>query len=305
MSDFATSHSRSDDRFQRFFDAHVEPRLTETRRLYRLYRTHLAAALVVAFTLLVLNSLRVLVRPLQTLRGESALERELAIAFLPVDTVTVVHYENVAAFLATPAARRRCVEVPLDELRIGRTAPSGGGTRHALANLVAINHRLIRAHKMPFAAPKIYRLPTSYRARAPDACVLSFFMQEDPFASVTHDAHNLTHMLDAVNPIEVEWSRNDAPVADVEIELVDTLFAALPRITVDSQPRLRVRYRALTGEVQTRNLVGDDAHLMRFALRLMNHGEPPSLWGSGGGAHDSAAEAAAPPPPPTRLADEL
>lgn len=277
---------RNTDRWQRVYDRYLADRVYEWRARWHIYR---ARVLVTAFLVFSVLSIRVyftMITPLtRALQSESALERELGVSLIAVDTVSRQQFESLSEYDIT-----RCDEVPLDELRRGRTRQ-----HHSLSNVLAINHKLLRDEPLKYVTPQMYRQPAGERVRA---CVLSLVLDEEIY--VDHrDADDTvphTHIIDMINPIEMRLGDAHA-VAPEQVQFRDIMFRAAPLVWIDSEPHLRIRYRDIQGRAHELRLNDRDAHMGRAALALLSRGETVSIWGApdaveAGAVPDTAVEPA-------------
>lgn len=261
---------RNNDLWQRVYDRYLADRVHDARTRWHIYRARVLLVVFTVFTLLLIRVYFTAIAPIaRALQSESALEQELGVTLISVDSVRRRQFESLNTYDIT-----RCDEVPLDELRRGRTRQ-----RHSLTNLLAINHKLLRDEPLKYVTPQMYET-TLNAATRPRACVLSLVLDTEIYEDHQDgEGRPHTHIIDMINPIEMRFGDAHA-VAPEQVQFRDIMFRAAPLVWIDSEPHLRIRYRDIQGRAHELRLNDRDAHMGRAALALLSRGETVSIWGA-------------------------
>lgn len=233
------------------------------------------------------------------LSSRTQLEREHNVVFVQPERVRLWRHASLDAL----DARTRAPCTLVRRVSSGRTSPRTDAQPHyKLSNLFNANHQLIKDNGVAFAMPKMYGTPDVDVDRSPDACVLSIIVQGEIYSD--HDSNAThAHIVDMVNPTELELRPGERSLAPDTLVLRDLLVGDRPLVEIESRPLMRVNYRTEENESRNMLLRGDNAHMMRVALHLLNRGEPLSSWGTRVRTHDAdiddSPDSAPPPPPPS------
>lgn len=266
----------------------VEPRWEKVRWTWRDYKFRVYVVCVLLAAWVVLRAIWTGLDPISAFRSDSALELEMNVVFLPIQSVGVRTFKNYEQFVKDER-HIGCTPVPLEQLRYGRTGLVRDDTHHSLKNLFDVNHHLFETTNLHAVMPTIYDLSKArsrVRARHPTACVMSLLLKWSvPYPSAeTPGFTESTGILDMVNPVEVDVDAQElatlpADARDVvEGKIKDLLFVNQPIVSIESKSYIKVRYRTLDGDAHELILTGRDAHFARISLKLLSFGQPASVF---------------------------
>ena len=225
--------------------------------------THAGYALA---AILALHAIWSLMDPWSFVSRRSVLKRTSGQRVLNPSDARLRVYTHPSTFSAPVTAP--CEAVP--ERTTGDMTFSHGKHKFSLTNLFALNHRLIHHEHVSYAMPKMIT------SQPPNMCLLSILH------TVTVNDTATMRIVDMVNPHEVELRPSErANMAHLSeyADFRDSLLRAKPLVTIESLPFLRVNYHGADNTLNVAQFEGVEAHSLRIALRLLQRGEPLSVWG--------------------------